>query len=71
VDGVIRSEDESRSASLVWVAAVAYNAHGEIIGVRRWEASESLKAGGSIPFTLYVYSLDDPIEQVDMFVEAR
>jgi hypothetical protein len=68
---MIRSEDELRSASQVWVAAVAYNVLGEIIGVRRWESREPLEAVGLLPFTLYVYSLIDPIERVDVFVEAR
>jgi hypothetical protein len=50
---------------------VAYDAAGRMIGVRRWENSEPLGAGGAMDWTLSVYSLQGAITRVEVFVEAR
>jgi LysM repeat protein len=58
------------SASEIWVAVVAYDAHDHVIGVRRWEGGQ-LEAGGSVSFVALVYSLGPPIARVEALVEAR
>jgi LysM repeat protein len=60
-----------KAASQVWVAAFGYDADGNVVGVRRWQASGPLPAGGSIPFSLYIYSAAGPIVKVDLYCEAR
>jgi hypothetical protein len=60
-----------RPASVVWVAVVAYDGDGNVVGVRKWEAAESLPPAGRLPFTVTVYSLGPAIAWVDAVVEAR
>ncbi len=72
----------NRAPSLVWVAVVAYDADGNVAGVRRWEANpEALKklcegndpsqSCASLPFEETVYSLGPVIGRVEALVEAR
>ncbi|MBX3047531.1 MAG: LysM peptidoglycan-binding domain-containing protein [Anaerolineales bacterium] len=53
------------SASSVWVMAVAYDAAGQPVGVRRWESE------GETGFDFWVYSLGADIADVQVVVEAR
>jgi hypothetical protein len=71
VQGNVLLPAGSRPASVVWVAAVAYDAAGQVVGVRKWEASESLPPSGSLGFTVTVYSLGPAIVRVEAVVEAR
>ncbi len=69
-----RVEDDGRTALVagrvqadagqVWLAAVAYNAAGQVVGVRRWQ-------GASGDFRLAVYSAGDAILRVELFSQAR
>ena len=56
---------EDVEASLIWVAATAYDAAGNVVGVRRWEWD-----GASKTFDLTVASLGHEIEHVLLSVEA-
>lgn len=58
-------------AGQVWLLAVAYDAADRIVGVRRWESSAALPAGGSLEATLTVYTAGDPIARVQVLAEAR
>ncbi len=71
VNGQIHLPANSKLASEVWVAAVAYDGAGEVVGVRRWESSAGIKPGGRIPFSFLVSSIAGKIERVDFAVEAR
>lgn len=62
---------KAQSASTIWLAAVAYDIDGQIVGFRRWEWQGSLKPGGVKAFDFSVYSLGPAIETVDVIVEAR
>lgn len=53
-------------ASVVWVLALAYDAEGQVLGLRRWEGS-----GEDAQIDFWVYSLGGFIEWVDLLVEAR
>ncbi len=56
----------------VWVAAVAYDAQGSVVGVRRWERQDSQPLnGGPLAVTMSVYSVAGAIVRVEIFVEAR
>jgi LysM repeat protein len=71
VQGEIFLPPENKPAGTVWLAAVAYNANGRIIGFRRWEWQGKLQPGKSQPFLFSVYSLGPIIEKVDVVIEAR
>jgi LysM repeat protein len=71
VSGKVFLPLKSIPANQLWVAGVGYDAAGNVVGVRRWEASERLDAGGSLPFEFMVSSLAATIVQVELIVEAR
>jgi LysM repeat protein len=71
VQGNVLLPAGTRPASVVWVAAVAYDAAGQVVGVRKWEAAESLQPAGRLPFAFTVYSLGPAIARVEAVVEAR
>jgi len=60
-----------QTATVIWAAAGAYNARGELIGLRKWESAQSLSPGGMLPVNIQVYSSGGEIEQVKVWVEAR
>jgi LysM repeat protein len=54
----------------VWILAVAYDLEGIVVGVRRWEApAEDLSDVLNLSFE--VFSLERPIDRVDVIFEAR
>lgn len=70
IQGIISLEGAS-SAGLVWLMAVAYDNQGQAVGMRKWEAEKTLKAGKKMPFDIELYSLGPKIANVDVQVEAR
>jgi LysM repeat protein len=71
LNGAVHLPDSSKAARIVWVAAVAYNGRGDVVGVRRWESNNGLAAGGSLPFSFMISSVEGKIERVEFAVEAR
>jgi hypothetical protein len=71
ITGEVAADDTTKGASSIWVAAVAYDASGSIVGVRRWMSKSAHPAGQSQPFSLMVYSSNDAIVRVELSVEAR
>ncbi len=69
--GVLRLSDSGMDARQAWVAAVAYDAGGNIVGARRWEADAPLPPGGQAAFTVSVYSTGAPIARVALLAQAR
>jgi len=61
---------ESQTANQVWIAAVAYDKDGQVVGVRRWEGG-AIQPGGSISFSFSVASVGGDIEAVDFVVQAN
>jgi hypothetical protein len=59
-----------KAASKYWLAAVAYDAQGNIVAVRQLSNKVNLSAGVGSDFTLYVYSIGGAIDKVDVFGEA-
>jgi hypothetical protein len=55
----------------LWVLGVAYDAQGNVIGMRRWESTTPAAGGVSLPFEFKISSLGPPIDRVDLLVEAR
>jgi LysM repeat protein len=70
LSGQIHLPSESDAATQIWVAAVAYDKNGTVVGVKRWEGG-SLLPGGMTSFVFSVASLGGDIEAVEFFVQAR
>lgn len=58
-------------ASVVWIAALAYDREGRVVGMRRWENKDPLPAGEGLAFRLQVYSTGGEIERVEALAQAR
>ncbi|HEX8993057.1 MAG TPA: LysM peptidoglycan-binding domain-containing protein, partial [Anaerolineales bacterium] len=71
VSGHVALPADSKPASSVWVAGVAYDRSGAVIGLRKWESSSGMQAGSLLPFSFLLSSLAGEIERVDFAVEAR
>jgi len=71
VNGTLVLDADEGQASQVWVAVVAYDAAGQVVGQRRWESQAPLKQGEKMDFSQEVYSSGDPIARAEMLVEAR
>lgn len=71
VRGQVLMPSDAKDARQVWVAGIAYDESGRVVGVRRWEWDGGLAAGGSIPFEFSVFSLSGKIARVEFAVEAR
>jgi murein DD-endopeptidase MepM/ murein hydrolase activator NlpD len=69
--GTVRLPEVAQPAKLIWVAAVAYDKFGRVVGVRRWESDAGIIPGGSFEFAFEVSSLAEEIERVEFVVEAR
>ncbi|NJC95041.1 MAG: hypothetical protein C3F07_06160 [Anaerolineales bacterium] len=70
ITGDVRLPAESNAATQVWVAAVAYDDSGRVVGVKRWEGG-GIQPGGSLSFDMTVASLGGVMTRVEFAVEAR
>ena len=61
----------SGTAKTLWVLASAYDAAGNVIGVRRWESAAALNANATVPFDFLVSSMGPGIARVEFLAEAR
>lgn len=63
----------SAKARRVWVAAVAWDGQGNVVGVRRWEMlpGSVLESGQALPVQVNIYSSGGKILKVDLTSEAR
>ena len=71
VSGELSVATQGKQIGSVWLLAVAYDADGNPLGLRRWEASLTISNPGRIPFETIVYSMAGPIDSVELFAEAR
>lgn len=70
ITGEVRLPAESNAATQIWVAAVAYDESGRVVGVKRWEGGE-IQPGGSLNFEMTMASLGGVLARVEFAVEAR
>ncbi len=70
LSGQVYLPPESQTATRVWVAAVAYDKNGTVVGVKRWEGA-GIQPGTSINFNFAVSSLGGDIEALEFFVQVR
>lgn len=54
----------------VWIAAVAYDEQGGIVGIRRYQSENTLAVGETVSFSLNIYSIGEKITRVEFFGEA-
>jgi len=59
------------TANTLWVLATAYDASGNVVGVRRWESAEALSADAPVSFDFLVASVGPGIARVEFLEEAR
>ena len=70
LSGEIRLPAESKAATQVWVAAVAYDKQGRVVGIRRWEGG-AIQPGTNLLFNFSVASTGSRIDSVDFIAEAK
>ncbi|HKI52546.1 MAG TPA: hypothetical protein VJ987_00360, partial [Anaerolineales bacterium] len=70
ITGEVRLPAESNAATQVWVAAVAYDESGHVVGVKRWEGG-GIQPGARLLFEMTVASLGGRMTRVEFAVEAR
>ena len=61
---------EDQLPEYVWILAIGYDADGDIVGVRRWEAPAD-QLTNNPEFSFQVFSLGRPIDRVNVQFEAR
>lgn len=71
VYGEVSLVSSAANATVVWVAGVAYDKDGNVVGVRRWTNNGPLNTGQRISFLFTVYSTGVEIAKVDVLLEAR
>jgi LysM repeat protein len=59
------------TANTLWVLATAYDAAGEVVGLRRWESASAFSADAPVLFNFQIYSVGPAIARVEFLVEAR
>ena len=70
VSGLVRLTGTG-TAKTLWVLASAYDAGGDVVGVRRWESPSALEADAPISFDFLVSSVGPGIDRVEFLAEAR
>jgi LysM repeat protein len=70
LSGQIYLRAESQAATQVWVAAVAYDKNGQVVGVKRWEGG-AIQSGTNISFNFAVASVGSRIDSVEFAVQAK
>jgi len=71
VTGQVQLTAKKGSAGQVWVALIAYDESGQVVGARRWQSPGALSAGASTPFSAFVYSTGEKITRVETWAQAR
>lgn len=73
VEGLITlaGEEGNSLANQVWVAALAFDAEGSIVGLRKWESTAQISPGDALSFQITVYSLGPSIAEIQVQGEAR
>lgn len=70
VSGQIYLPAESQAATQTYVAAVAYDKNGVVVGVKRWEGG-AIQPAGNLQFNFLVSSLGSAIDAVEFAVQAK
>jgi hypothetical protein len=68
---VILPSNSDEQISMIWVAALAYDQNGTLVGSRRIEIPPAANEPGEIEFTIFVYSANPVIDHVELLAEAH
>ena len=68
---VLTSAGTAGTANTRWVLGTAYDAAGDVVGVRRWESASALTADAPVSFDFLVSSVGPAIDRVEFLAEAR
>jgi len=68
---VVLPADSSSEIGTIWLAALAYDQEGNLVGARRAEIPPAGVDGGVTEFIIYVYSASPDIERVEVLAEAH
>jgi hypothetical protein len=71
VTGTIDLQADQKDANIIHVTGAAYNAAGQPVGVRRWDSTVGLESGSRLVYDFIIYSLDGPIDRVEILGEIR
>ncbi len=71
VTGDLRLSEVGAEAEYLWVIATAFDADGNVVAVRRWDANENLPSGAELSYELTLYSLGGAIDRVEVMAEAH
>lgn len=71
VSGDIIIEAGQPEGDYLWLSATALDAEGHVVAVRRWDAEGPFEPGATFPFSINLYSMGEPIDQVNLLVESR
>jgi hypothetical protein len=69
--GTLILQDGNNGADYLWLNGTAFDAEGNVVAVRRWEAQDPIEAGESIDFAFSLYSLGEDIDRVELLAEAH
>lgn len=71
VDGTLSLGEAEAGASYLWLHATAFDAAGNVVAARRWEAEDPpIDTGEAQDFSFSLYSLGGEIDQVALLAEA-
>ena len=62
---------EAGTANTLWVLGIAFDAAGNVAGVRRWESPSALTTDAPASFDFLISSVGPTIERVEFLAEAR
>lgn len=71
VNGQAFLEAAEGVSGIISVAAVAYDAQDNVVGIRRFVSTNTSNPGESVSFSLNVYSIGGKITRVELFGEAN
>ena len=71
ISGKARYEGTGKSAKLIRLLVVAYDAEGNVVGLRRYEEEVELKPAVDFEFRISVLSTGGKIDRVEIFGEAQ
>jgi LysM repeat protein len=71
ISGALVLGEAEGEASYLWVHATAFDAGGNVVAARRWEAESPIEPGETSDFTLSLYSLGGAIDEVSLLAEAH
>ncbi len=71
VKGQVALTGAGQNASKIKIVATGYSKDGRALGTRTWENTQPLTGAQSLPFSITVFSLDGPFENVDVQGEVK